>query len=189
MTILMPYKDPTVANVIEDFIFSFVDSCPPIAGVVEGYVYDTVRRYHWNGALSNEHDTKYGIMHGAYHSYYEDGKPMCSMTYQDGKEQGIQTLWTSDGHLHSRRMFENGERHGTTFEWYNDQQLCSREEYVLGKRHGEYIEWHRNGVKWKERTYENGEIVGSVKEWGEDGELRYETYYGEESTIWARMVE
>ena len=185
----MTYKDLTVANLVEDFIFSFADYCPPIAGLVENYVYHTVRRFHGNGVLHTEYETKYGVMHGAYRSWYEDGKPMCAMTYQDGKEHGMQTLWTSDGHLHSRRMFVEGEQHGTTFEWHNDRQLRSREEYVRGKRHGEYVEWHRNGVKKTERTYENGEIRGIVRSWNQYDQLIEETYYGEESTIWARMEE
>jgi hypothetical protein len=32
-------------------------------------------------------------------------------------------------------------------------------------------------------------IVGVAKEWNEDGELLYETRYGEEDTIWARAME
>ena len=187
-TTVLP-RDPTVAHVLEDFIFSFADSCPPIAKVVEDYIYNTVRRYHWNGARWIKYDTKYGVMHGAYSSWYEDGKPMCSMTYEDGKEHGMQTIWASGGQLHSRRMFKHGELHGSVFEWYNDRQLRSCEEYVRGKRHGDSTEWHRNGVKKVERNYENGEIVGVAKEWNEDGELLYEMRYGEEDTIWARAVE
>ena len=180
-------RDPVVAGVMEEFIFSLSDSCPPLAKIVEGYVYDTVRRYHWNGELHIKYQTKYGVMDGPYRSWHENGTPMCDMTYRNGEPHGSQLIWSSSGHIYSRRIYENGERHGVTLEWHNDRQLRSYEEYVRGKRHGEYTEWHRNGVKKTERTYENGEIVG--REWDEDGELRYETYYGEESTMWARMVE
>jgi hypothetical protein len=185
----MTPKDAVITECIEDYIFSLTDSCPPIAQVVDQYIYTVNRRYHWNGAIHIECNLKYGVMHGSYRSWYEDGKPICAMTYENGKEHGMQTIWTSDGHLHSRRMFEHGERHGTTFEWHNDRQLRSREEYVRGKRHGEYIEWHRNGVKRKERTYENGEIVGVSKEWNDQGTLIYEITHGEESTIWARAID
>ena len=184
---LLTRGDPILRDAVEEMTYFLTDNCPPLTDIIEQYIHTTSRRYYPSGQLHIACQLTFGIMNGMYDSWYEDGKPICHMTYCDGKKHGMQTLWTCDGHLHSRRTYHNDEQHGDAWEWYNNDRLLCHENYVRGKRHGKYTQWHRNGVKKWERMYEHGQIVGPAREWDDHGRLVEETYYGEESTLWARV--
>ena len=76
--------------------------------------------------------------YGLYLEWYENGVKSSSITYKDGKEDGLAEWW-----------YENGKK------------SCST-TYKAGKEDGLAEGWYKNGVKSYSTTYKDGKEDGLV---------------------------
>ncbi len=80
----------------------------------------SVMREWWpDGTLRREAQYRGRIRTGEYRTWYENGRPYEIRHYVNGREEGLQQAWTSDGHIYLNYEMKNGRRYG-----YVNAQPC-----------------------------------------------------------------
>jgi antitoxin component YwqK of YwqJK toxin-antitoxin module len=114
-------------------------------GVLEG----KVQFFNPRGELTHLINIKDGIKHGEEIFFYA-GNPCaepcleplqkCSLSWYEGRVQGIAKSWYDNGQLESQREFSGNSRNGLSTAWYRDGSLMLIEEYDADKlSSGEYL--------------------------------------------------
>ncbi len=93
-----------------------------------------VRKYH----------TKNNLKHGEEVEYYEipnlRHQPKLSVSWYNGKVQGVAKTWYDNGVQESKREMSNNKKNGISSAWYKNGQIMLLEEYDHDKLiRGEYF--------------------------------------------------
>jgi antitoxin component YwqK of YwqJK toxin-antitoxin module len=91
-------------------------------------------------------------------------------TYEDGKEQGWQTMYDVTGKVAEKRYYTKGQKDGIHTGWWPNGNLRFSYRYTKGIYNGVYQEWYENGSPSKTIYYANGND-DSGKAWRDNGKL------------------
>jgi len=71
------------------------------------------RAWYKNGQQKFEyHFNTLGLYHGTVREWYQKGQTYTSFNFRNGKEEGAQQMWNSDGKIRANFVVKNGERYG-----------------------------------------------------------------------------
>ena len=102
---------------------------------------------------------------------YKNGNTEYEGTYEDGRVEGLVTMWYQGGQKKAEQKFQSGEIDGLGVTWYVNGQKKS-EQYLEGdKLVGLSTLWYENGQKKEEKNYNNGKL-SDEKSWDPDGNLK-----------------
>lgn len=104
-----------------------------------------VKIFNTSGNISKIYHTKNGVKHGEELFYFPSAKPKLSISWYEGKIQGLVKTWYESGGMESQKEMSENTRNGVSTAWYRDGQLMMIEEYennILKK--GDY---YRKGSK------------------------------------------
>lgn len=130
-------------------------------GIQEG----TVQIFDPTGTLLSVHSIKNGLKQGEEILYYpkrfnSNLKPKVSMSWYQGKIQGLVKTWYENGVQESQKEMSENKKNGVSSAWYNDGQLMLIEEYEKGKlKKGDYF---RKGEKKPVSQINNSEGVATL---------------------------
>lgn len=97
------------------------------------------------GQLTKLYHVKNELKHGEELIYYPSlpdtpPKPKLSVSWYEGKIQGLVKTWYDNGVMENQREMTEGERNGVSTAWYRDGSLMMIEEYETGKlQKGDYF--------------------------------------------------
>lgn len=99
-----------------------------------------VKVFDSKGNLIKLYHVKNGIKHGQETFFYSKAKsegnklkPKLSITWYEGKIQGLTKTWYDNGVMESQREMSENCKNGLTTAWYRDGNLMLIEEYEKGK--------------------------------------------------------
>lgn len=94
-------------------------------------------------------------------------------SYKNGKKNGIENIWYSNGNISTRRGYSNNTKVGIHKGWWgNGNKKFEFELNDFGEYSGTLKEWFENGQLLKEFHYSKGLEEGSQKMWLANGNLR-----------------
>jgi len=91
--------------------------------------------------------------------------------WSDGRGDGPELSWYSNGRKRSAITLNNGTIEGRFTMWHEDGWKSQEGHYKDGTWDGKETKWYPNGQKKSEATYENGKLVGKETRWDEDGNV------------------
>ena len=114
--------------------------------------------------------------------YPNDTVKAKSISYRDGKKEGLYKKWYKDGTLSYKADYSNGKKNGTSETWWKDGTLRSKSHFLLGVIEGKQEQWYRSGAKFKELNYLHGKEEGMQRAWRENGKI-YNNYEAKNGRI------
>jgi antitoxin component YwqK of YwqJK toxin-antitoxin module len=95
-----------------------------------------------------------------------------SMSYYNGKEEGVYKQWYCNKQLAAERYFENGRKEQLHRGWWQNGKPKFEYHFLNDEYEGEVKEWNSDGFLYKIFHYSKGHENGSEKMWWEDGRIR-----------------
>lgn len=121
------------------------DSLTELQEYRAGYLNGQIKTFNSKNRLTSIFHIKNGLKHGEeicfydYPSLQKEVMPKISLTWYDGKIQGVVKTWYDNGFQESQREMSNNARNGHSSAWYSDGSLMMIEEYDSDKLvKGEY---------------------------------------------------
>jgi antitoxin component YwqK of YwqJK toxin-antitoxin module len=145
-------------------------------GILEG----EVKVFDKRGKLYKVYHIRNGVKHGQEIEYYENkpgrpqDQPLISVSWYEGKIQGLVKTWYDNGTLESKREMSNNTKNGLLSAWYSNGSLMLIEEYDHDKLvKGEYF---KKGDRFPVSQVSNGEGIATL--FDADGNfIQKYTYY------------
>jgi antitoxin component YwqK of YwqJK toxin-antitoxin module len=101
---------------------------------------------------------------GISHGWWPDGKLKQTISWKDGKLDGLRTEYYENGQKEHIRIYKEGECLSEASWWKRTGQRKSEGTYKGSWiQHGKWTFWDRDGKKWKEEIFKEGEKI-SVQE-------------------------
>lgn len=124
-----------------------------------GYSQGEVKTFNTSGTLSKIYHIKNDLKHGEELFYYPscegNPKPKLSVSWYEGKIQGLVRSWYDNQAMESQREMSDNKRNGVATAWYRDGQLMMIEQYENDKlKKGDY---YRKGYRQPLTQVINGE--------------------------------
>jgi antitoxin component YwqK of YwqJK toxin-antitoxin module len=114
---------------------------------------------------------KDGIKHGVVIYYRENGKKSYRTYFNNGKHNGLDTMWFKSGIKSSELTWINNSKEGKEISWFSNGQKKLEQNWKNNKLNGEKTIWFFNGQKSYEGIFKDGKEI-SIKEWDEDGSVK-----------------
>lgn len=90
----------------------------------------------------------------------DTGKKLIKVVnFKDGKKEGIEINYASDGNLISEENYKNGIKDGIQKWYYPNGKLNSESNYKDGKKNGITRVYQTNGQLAREELYKDGELI------------------------------
>ncbi len=148
--------------------------------VEESYV---ITYNHLNDKLHSETSFVYGVKHGDYKRYYENGNKAAEGSYFNNQQHGIWTWYYENGQISHQGEYSYGELHGDYNQYYKNGQLDNKSIYQHGKLEGIYEGYSEDGVLIRTTQYKNGNRQGERTFYSPDGKLQIVRYYHNDKMI------
>lgn len=129
--------------------------------------------------VQSRFETKDGIRHGLFHSYYPSGRVKSKAHYKDGIRVGQVTHFHEDGRMQGIDHYEDlggGRSVRTTF-FDSSQVVKVRVHLANGIADGLTQMYYPNGKLKSETLYQDGFREGLSKQYYEDGKVRSLAFY------------
>ncbi len=129
--------------------------------------------------VQSRFETKDGVRHGLFHSYYPSGRVKSKAFYQNGVRVGQVTHFHEDGRVQGIDHYEDlggGRSVRTTF-FDSSKVVKVRVHLHNGVAHGLTQLYYPNGKLKSETMYEEGFRQGPSKQYYEDGKVRSLSFY------------
>lgn len=136
-----------------------------------------LRKYFYNGQLSEEAIIVNGRRHGVCRRFLRNGQILLETHYEEGLPHGRNRIWFPNGQLGNEEFFINGFRNGTQKEWYQDGNIKCQAEYLAGRLHGLRQSWHRNGRLKAEELFNEQRLHGVSRYWDAEGHIQSRATY------------
>jgi antitoxin component YwqK of YwqJK toxin-antitoxin module len=128
------------------------------------------------------------LAEGLWTNFYESGRIRSVTYYQDGQENGLQTVIAENGVRVLELSKKNDKREGPSFQWDDSGHLLKFTEFRSDSPTGWMIGWHTNGIRAfegqvdGERDFQGGHIrqlnyIGQWIEWDEKGQVKSQGSY------------
>lgn len=118
------------------------------------------------GRIIKIYHMKNNLKHGEELLYYDASRlqqnltPKLSMTWYEGKIQGITKTWYPDGTQESQKEMSNNKKHGHSTAWYRNGTMMMIEEYDQDKLvRGEY---YAKGERYPVSSVEDGNGAATI---------------------------
>lgn len=95
--------------------------------------------------------------------YYEDGTKKTEGNYKNGQRNGQWSYWFHDGKIWSRAVYKEGKENGLRTVWHSNGQKYYEGKAINDQRKGVWKFWDENGKLVKEIDYDR-EPVSSPTE-------------------------
>jgi len=122
-----------------------------------------------NGVLYYQNSPLDGLLIAKYNKTSYEMK----LQYKDGRKNGYEKRWYSNGQLAQNRTYSRGVKIGDHLGWWENG--ISKFEYHFNEK-GEYDgnrkEWYKNGQLVRDFNYLNGKEKGSQRMWASNGKIR-----------------
>ena len=115
-------------------------------------------------------------------SRYSDASFKMKLQYVNGRKDGYEKQWHSNGVLSQSRWYSKGIKTGNHLGWWEDgMQKFDYHFNEEGAYDGSRKEWYKNGQLIRDFNYVNGKEIGSQRMWTDIGKIRanYEVKNGE----------
>lgn len=146
-------------------LFAFFASCTLIhAQLVEGE----------DGKF---YDNKGQLYSGTYIEYFPSGNIHIDMPVDNGKKEGVTTIYFENGKKNETRGFRQNKMHGTWVTWDQLDHKIAEANYLDGVKHGAWGIWDENGIQRYEMFYDQGKKSGTWIIRNESGEIVDEKKY------------
>ena len=112
--------------------------------------------------------------------YSDTGIKTISITYANGKKEGLYRKWFEDESLAFEAQYLDGKQHGTSKSWWKNGKLRSASNFKNGVVDGIQQQWYKSGAKFKKFSIANGQEEGLQQAWRENGKIynNYEAKHG-----------
>jgi antitoxin component YwqK of YwqJK toxin-antitoxin module len=147
---------------------------------VNGYINGTLKKYGWNGLVSEEINYSNGILHGKnieWNSYAVIPYPRIETTYDDGFKHGSHKKWFNSTTLIFETTYNKGIANGLFKSYYVSGNIEDEFTYVNGQIHGKRLTYHDTGQVSSESFYISGKICGLVTEYTPNGNIHKQFTY------------
>ncbi|MBO0593526.1 hypothetical protein I2486_19170, partial [Cellulophaga sp. E16_2] len=148
----------------------------------------TIDKNFYKNKLTNEVKT-YADEHNNYirqEKEYYNGKILTKdLRYQNGKKEGLQTYFYTDGVPNTEQNYKEGKELGLQKSYYSDGQLKEKKTIdAQGNKDGEYVLYKRDGSLTTKGNYTNSKKTGTWEEYGGHNPnlLKKCTYTGDSAT-------
>ena len=111
---------------------------------------------------------------GRAESRHENGELKSSITYKDGKKDGLVRSWYENGKMQMETTYKDGKKDGLTHSWSGSGQLKKEATYKDGKEDGLLRTWYESGQLKSETAYKDGKKVDLIRSWYESGQPQME---------------
>lgn len=129
-----------------------------------------------SGNLVPEIQLPYGT--GKLTSFFSNGKPAATLEYINGKLNGKDLQYHSNGQLWMESTEQYGETTGALTAYHPNGKLSHTTNYLNGNQHGSYKFYNEAGIVIEEGYNFNDEQHGDRKVYDDSGKLiRVDTYY------------
>lgn len=109
---------------------------------------------------------------------HQNGKLERRITFVNGKQNGIDTSYYSDGCLQSIQSTILGEQNGQWLMYYDSTyQLMWEMNYQAGEKHGKHIFFEKEGDTTKWETYNKGLLHGTKRSYYPGSKIKKEVNY------------
>ena len=124
--------------------------------------YGTVKYFRENGTPLYSGQFYDGKMEGMYKEYYESGKLLMESHFSNGKENGPEKKYYENGKILSIKNYKNGVVDGEYIEYYTDGELKLKGSYKNGLRDGEFKTYLMNAKSAGSVFYKDGKEIKST---------------------------
>lgn len=101
-----------------------------------------------------------------------NGKVISITEYQNGKQDGFQFRYYSNGNLSEERYYENGLKTGEHKGWWENGNLKFVYHFKNDVFDGNVKAWNESGMLFNDFNYVNGKEDGLQKAWTANGEIQ-----------------
>ncbi|MDR5894337.1 hypothetical protein QC820_16220 [Halomonas mongoliensis] len=116
--------------------------------------------------------------------YDTEGRIQRQYPYENGKLQGVAQHFFPSGELAEKTIYKNGRRHGESKEWDEKGNLARHVSYYEGERHGQDTRYFTSdeylGEVVSTGKYEHGRAIGPQYIYYRPGQLRQKSIYNEQ---------
>jgi len=121
--------------------------------------YGTVKYFRENGTPLYSGQFYDGKMEGMYKEYYESGKLLMESHFSNDKENGTEKIYYENGKISSIKNYKNGVVDGEYIEYYTNGKLKLKGTYKNGLREGEFKTYLMNSKSAGSMFYKNGKEI------------------------------
>ena len=126
------------------------------------HYYGTVKGFEEDGNPLYSGQFYDGKMEGIYKEYYESGKIFKEINFINDKENGQEKIYYEDGKISSIKNYKNGVVDGEYIEYYTDGELKLKGRYKNGLRDGEFKTYLMNAKSAGSIFYKDGKEIKST---------------------------
>lgn len=112
---------------------------------------------------------------GSAYKAHCNGKYARVITYYQGRKEGYERHYFTDGQLSYECFYKNGKKDGLAKSWWRNANLRSESHFRNGVVHGVQKQWYKSGTRFKELNIVDGKEEGLQKAWRENGKI-YNNY-------------
>lgn len=103
--------------------------------------------------------------------YHENGVKAASISYYDGKKEGVAKKWFPTNALQKESYYNANKLVGTVISWWPNGLVSSEAHYKMGVRHGIQKIWYANSQLARQTTIVDGKEEGLQQAWLENGKI------------------
>ncbi|MDQ1164876.1 toxin-antitoxin system YwqK family antitoxin [Flavobacterium sp. SORGH_AS_0622] len=142
-------------------------------GIIENHKFkDDWTRYYLNGQIEWSTNLKNGT--GTKLWYFEDGQMSHSTDYVNGKIDGLNKSWHSNGQIKEISNWKNGIQNGLYESFFPDGKPESKTNWLNNRVDGKSEWWYQSGQKKNIIFYKSDLMDGYNKQWYPNGKLHVE---------------
>lgn len=117
------------------------------------------------------------LHHGSWITYDPtDGKVKTIVTYLNGKKQGVELIFDTNGYVSEKSYYHDDQLSGE-YILFKRKNIIEKKNYLGGKLHGLQQRFYTSGVLMEEKNYVNNVVDGAAKWFDQDGNLTIEYNY------------
>jgi len=124
--------------------------------------YGTVKYFRENGTPLYSGQFYDGKMEGMYKEYYKSGKLLMESHFSNNKENGLEKIYYENGKISSIKNYKDGKANGEYIEYYTNGKLKLKGSYKNGLRNGEFKTYLMNSKSAGSMFYKDGKEIKST---------------------------
>lgn len=129
-------------------------------------------------AFQEVQDFRMGEPIGTHVKYHPNGKEAYKVSFKEGKKEGKEQFFGSDGKLIGEGEYRNGTPIGKHFRNHENGKPAFLSVFDNeGEVTGPIQEWNDQGQKTSEYSLKNDRLDGSFKQWYDNGNLKTDSFY------------
>lgn len=132
-----------------------------------------------------------GKLQGKYNEFYESGKLLLTVNYENGKQNGIVKKYYPDGKVQIKGTMKNDLPDGKFTFFYENGKREAIKNFKNGIYDGYYMEFYQNGIIKVKGYYAEGYKNGTFSFYNENGKKIQEGLYinGSRNGVWKNFDE